>query len=1457
MHPLASRLPTTLLSPTAPIAPIASAGDGRLLCRPALSFARASVPSALSAATAAPAAAATAPRALQLPASSSAAASSLASAAAAAFPPSTASLSTTGTTTAAALASLPPAAARPPIRAANAPPLRLVAHNNTAATGAPPPAGFSLLTPGPAPCPTCAAPFVPGAEFVEHFRLRPACKDSVTGASFERLTRPRLLRCDHCSGEFRQPGTHPQHCRGRPAPCRPAAAAATRSVFPLPLVPSIGELPPASSWAFVETQLADPATGLLALVQPDDLPIQRGIRGRRLQQRWEACMSLLTTALRDAIRRNDERRKECVGWLLLAAPRMLQRRGRRGGARGRRGSNGGATSAADFDHFLAGRWDVLWAKVQHATALAVAAAKRRRGQQQQQAASSTAAAAAAAVVDPVAAAASFDGDAPDSAVAASAAAADARKSAQQKQWRAAARSALKLLADGDYRPAMQRVANNSGLAPGPAAEVAAKLQALHPQQEPLFTEADRADIRAFTAAIRASWQSQVTGGSSAAAGPSASSSAAATAAAPSSSSGGSAFAPLPDLLHLDPRALRAALASIPRKSAGGGSGWLSETVRDLAFSGADNTAFSLVHMVLQEIVRGSLPQSVADALGACILIGLDKGGGGVRPIAMSDCLRRSALRALCLQYAPAFQTHFSPLQYGVATPGGCEQIVLTSRALLEAHPDWCILRLDCRNAFNACGRRNILFQLKRHFPELLPVVCQFYLGNGRLFYRSPDGQQHTVLSVTGVQQGDPLAPALFALGIHPALQDLAARFPGVHVMAYLDDIHLIGPPAMVWPAFCYLRTALRALGLLMSPGKCHVWSPTADLSAFGTDDPAVRYQPDGFAVLGVPFGPEEGLSKRVLDVCMQEVAAGRPTFAAKAAALRCMAREGGPDGPKAALLLFRMCALPSCGYLFRCLPPAVTAAAAAAVDGAVREFVAAIGELPPIPSSSIAADVLQLPIGEGWGGCGLYSASVVAPLAHAASFLQNAPAILERLQPSAPSATAIARELQSIFTAIYAAAAPPPAAAATTLPVAAAAASSSGAVPPPPVPSTDLQRTYASLSTTISQLNIAREHPFAQALEDGPQPGLQRVFTQASHARLRADLDQKLASAAPEVRRRIDSSRGYAAGAWLRQLPRRWPANFQSRGKRYSFNENLNGVHFCNTLRLHLHLPFPQLLGGRIRCCVPLSRDPGSALCGALLDEFGHHSERCPGLLGSLSIPHNLVRNATFVTASEAGLRPVLEPPQRLADPRGAGPDTWQRPADVLLPASAPHGLQRDGSVPRDICIDATCRYVLRATCLHQPVDATLRAAHARKQHRPVAPNQAVFPLAFASAGGAFLPEGLRVMLTAWASRMDAPADDGDGSGASEERRTALDHRLHLSWLPRFSAVAHLGFSMLLMKVLDALDASTAGWDDDDDDDGAGCGDALRPRQPQYSDYVCSRAHFTTALGTSSSSGAG
>jgi hypothetical protein len=102
---------------------------------------------------------------------------------------------------------------------------------------------------------------------------------------------------------------------------------------------------------------------------------------------------------------------------------------------------------------------------------------------------------------------------------------------------------------------------------------------------------------------------------------------------------------------------------------------------------------------------------------------------------------------------------------------------------------------------------------------------------------------------------------------------------------------------------------------------------------------------------------------------------------------------------------------------------------------------------------------------------------------------------------------------------------------------------------------------------------------------------------------------------------------------------------------------------------------------------------------------------------------------------------------------------------------------------------------------------------------------------------------------------MDAPADDGDGSGAAEERRTALDHRLHLSWLPRFSAVAHLGFSMLLMKVLDALDASTAGWDGDDD--GAGCGDALRPRQPQYSDYVCSRAHFTTALGTSSSSGAG
>jgi hypothetical protein len=59
---------------------------------------------------------------------------------------------------------------------------------------------------------------------------------------------------------------------------------------------------------------------------------------------------------------------------------------------------------------------------------------------------------------------------------------------------------------------------------------------------------------------------------------------------------------------------------------------------------------------------------------------------GVRPLAVGKVLHKLVARAVGLQLQDRFQQHFAPLQYGVATPGGCEAILAGIRAYIKQEP---------------------------------------------------------------------------------------------------------------------------------------------------------------------------------------------------------------------------------------------------------------------------------------------------------------------------------------------------------------------------------------------------------------------------------------------------------------------------------------------------------------------------------------------------------------------------------------------------------------------------------------------------------------------------------------------------------------------------------------------------------------------------------------------------
>ncbi|CAI7814212.1 unnamed protein product [Closterium sp. NIES-54] len=162
---------------------------------------------------------------------------------------------------------------------------------------------------------------------------------------------------------------------------------------------------------------------------------------------------------------------------------------------------------------------------------------------------------------------------------------------------------------------------------------------------------------------------------------------------------------------------------------------------------------------------------------------------------------------------------------------------------------------------------------------------------------------HTLKSAREVRQGDPLGPLLFAASIHPCLVDTAAAHPQVVLLAYADDITLLGDATACTAAFVHLTSALAALGLVHNPGKCAAWSAAAiDPSSV---PPGISISEEGLQILGSPVGTPRGCAGAV-----------RERLAAAAAPLPLLAQMD----PQLSLLLLTRCVSRRASFLARTTP---------------------------------------------------------------------------------------------------------------------------------------------------------------------------------------------------------------------------------------------------------------------------------------------------------------------------------------------------------------------------------------------------------------------------------------------------------------------------------------------------------------------------------------------------------
>ena len=241
----------------------------------------------------------------------------------------------------------------------------------------------------------------------------------------------------------------------------------------------------------------------------------------------------------------------------------------------------------------------------------------------------------------------------------------------------------------------------------------------------------------------------------------------------------------------------------------------------------------------------------------------------------------------------------APLQVGVAVPSACELIVHTVREwYAQARPG----ELDFRNAFNSLDREVMLQEVAARLPALHPWASWCYNLPSCLF--ATDG---VLQSSQGVQQGDPIGPALFALGTQSLWEEV--RGDVAWESAYLDDGNMINNEAGLTAALEKLSPPVAARGVVLNPQKCAIWGDVRTLTSGILKQCRQVPLNEGIVVLGSYVGPSDFVE---FD---QKLTKGLSSYLEKLSQLDC---------PQAALILLQKC-LGACRvvYAARTIPPAL------------------------------------------------------------------------------------------------------------------------------------------------------------------------------------------------------------------------------------------------------------------------------------------------------------------------------------------------------------------------------------------------------------------------------------------------------------------------------------------------------------------------------------------------------
>ena len=198
-----------------------------------------------------------------------------------------------------------------------------------------------------------------------------------------------------------------------------------------------------------------------------------------------------------------------------------------------------------------------------------------------------------------------------------------------------------------------------------------------------------------------------------------------------------------------------------------------------AFNDMSRALCDALAALTKRICTSIVDPSGLSAFIACRLIPLNK-QPGVRPIGICEVIRRIVSKAILSVTRSDIQSAVGALQLCAGQDGGCEAAIHGMKSIFEDEECEGALLIDANNAFNSLNRATTLYNVQNLCPSIATALINIYRSNAELFV-----DNEVILSKEGTTQGDPLAMAMYALGVTPLIQAVCST--GVKQIWFADD----------------------------------------------------------------------------------------------------------------------------------------------------------------------------------------------------------------------------------------------------------------------------------------------------------------------------------------------------------------------------------------------------------------------------------------------------------------------------------------------------------------------------------------------------------------------------------------------------------------------------------------------------------------------------------------------